>query len=111
MKNIIAIILGILCLFGAYCGVRSGAWADMVASLFMEMSYQTIRCNKYIAAQENIDLVEKNHLKEYVTRVCPIDKDVCDKVDIMRKEYEISRTQFLSHNWMPFFKHMLYGHK
>jgi len=105
-------LVGLIAVTALYVAVRFAAWSDMVAVPYMSAQYETVRCNKYIAAHNTqrlaigMGVMDKMVQKDAVPAICTIDEAGCDKAEKMWSEYQESREQYLRHNWIPFFKHL-----
>lgn len=94
MKILLFTVLFVL----GYFTTKLTCWANMVAVPYMELAYETQRCNRYEAADQNNELAKANSL-DMIAATCSFDEEACDKIDVLREKYENSRITFIK--WFP----------
>lgn len=108
LKKLLKGSLVVVLLFTSWLALRNAAWAEMVAAQYMMAHYETTRCNKFLAAHYDQELVKRNRpaLKNMVNPICPFDEQACDKADDMWKKYEENRVKYRNYQWGEFFERM-----
>ena len=104
MNKIVKFLVGAVLVWTTLTTVRIVTWSSTVAPMYMELTFETQRCNRFEAAR-NLDEMENKNGFEQTAPTCYFDEKSCDKIEELNNKYEKARAYYQKiWGWLPSFK-------